>query len=223
MLKNAIVSILGVGFVGVSTAQAVDIYAEGQVGYFLPSDVSTQTYSGSSSGITFTNLKGDLEYENDFAFGGEIGVNLNNGFRVGVSYKDIDLSFDSATVTGSATDGTTTINANAEVTPADVDALGLTFDSGASIFLASLYYDFTNDSQTTPFVGVGVGQADVDNLQSDENVVAVSAGLSHELPDNWYVSAKGSYAQIDGGEDKLGIQYEDYTIYLVDVGLGYRF
>ena len=206
-----------------AVATAATPYIEGQVGYFMPSDVSTKTYSGSSSGIDFTNLKGDLEYESDFSLGAEIGVSLNNGWRFGLSYKDIDLSFDSGSVSGSATDGSTTIDASTGVTRSDVDALGLTFDSGASLLLVTAYYDFYNDSNTTPFVGLGVGQADVDNLQSNENALALSGGVRHDLEGNWFISAKASYAQIDGGEDKLGIQYEDYEVNSLDLALGLTF
>ena len=203
--------------------QATNIYAEGRLGYFTASDVSTETYSGTESGITFNNFKGDLEYEDDFFFGGEVGVDLNNGFRIGLSYRDLELSFDSATVTGSATDGTTTIDVNAPVSRDDVSSLGLTFDSDAQVLMASVYYDFETDHSLTPFLGLGIGQADIKNVKSDESVISVAAGARYDLQDNWYLTGSASYMQIDGGEDELGIRYEDIDVYLFDIGIGYNF
>ncbi len=164
-----------------------------------------------------------MDYDDDFFFGGEVGVDLNDGFRVGLSYRDIELSFGSANVTGSATDGTTTIDVNAPVSRDDVSSLGLTFDSDAQVLLASVYYDFQTDDPLTPFLGLGIGQADIKSLKSDENVISATVGAQYDLQDNWYATASASYMQIDGGEDDLGIRYEDIDVYLFDVGIGYKF
>lgn len=204
-------------------SQAANMYIEGSLGYFVASDVSTKEYSGTSSGITFSDFKADLEYEDDLLFRGGVGLNLNNGFRIGLSYADIALSFESATVTGSATDGTTTIDVNEPVSRGDVSSLGLTFDSDAEVLIASVFYDFKTDYSLEPFLGLGVGQADVKNLKSDENVISLTAGARYDLQDNWYLTTSASYIRIDGGEDQLDIQYDDFDVFLYDVGIGYSF
>jgi hypothetical protein len=58
-------------------------YIEGQISYNKVQDVDTKTYSGTSGGLTFTNLKGKLEYDSNFGYGVEVGVSefLNKNVR----------------------------------------------------------------------------------------------------------------------------------------------
>ena len=56
-----------------SSAFAVTPYVEGQLTYINIDDVDSKTYSGSVSGITYTGAKVEHDYDNDIAFGFEIG------------------------------------------------------------------------------------------------------------------------------------------------------
>ena len=107
-------------------------------------------------------------------------LNLMIKFVLGFHMLMLALDFEGATVSGSATDGTTTINASARVTPADASALGLTFSNDAEIMMIKTYYDFNTFSNgLTPFVGIGIGQADIDNATDDETIMSLTAGVRY--------------------------------------------
>tara|TARA_B100001093_G_scaffold475218_1_gene500623 strand:- start:101 stop:754 length:654 start_codon:yes stop_codon:yes gene_type:complete len=203
---------------------AKELYIEGSIGHYDIDDVDTTRASGTVSGITFTNLGGALEYDADTTLGFEFGVKFNDKVRIGFSYVDASLDFEGATISGSATDGTTTINASARVTPADASALGLTFSNDAEIMMIKAYYDFnTLSNGLTPFVGFGIGQADIDNATDDETIISLTAGARYNINEKVYVGAKVSFMEIDGPDDGLGIQYEDIELTSFEVVVGTSF
>ena len=221
-MKNTIIALFLLPFSMVSNADSY--YLEGNIGRYDLDAVNTNTYSGTSSGITFSNLKGDLDYDEDYALGFELGMRINNNVRLGISYTDLDLSFEGATVSGSATDGTTTINASARVTVADVNALGLSWDNDAEIIMLNAYYDFAGiHAVYTPFVGLGIGQADISNANDDETAMSFAAGVNMDINNNMYTGIKLMYTQIDGPTDGLGISYDDIDVTSLHVMIGYKF
>ena len=201
---------------------AKEFYIEGSLGHYDIDDVDTTRASGTASGITFTNLGGALEYDADTTLGFEFGVKLNDKVRIGFSYVDASLDFEGATISGSATDGTTTISAR--VTPADASALGLTFSNDAEIMMIKAYYDFNTFSNgLTPYIGFGIGQADIDNATDDETIMSLTAGARYSINEKAYVGAKVSYMEIDGPDDALGIQYEDIELTSFEIVVGTSF
>ena len=203
---------------------AKEFYIEGSLGHYDIDDVDTTRASGTASGITFTNLGGALEYDADTTLGFEFGVKFNDKVRIGFSYVDASLDFEGATISGSATDGTTTISGSARVTPADASALGLTFSNDAEIMMIKAYYDFNTFSNgLTPFVGFGIGQADIDNATDDETIMSLTAGARYSINEKAYVGAKVSFMEIDGPDDGLGIQYEDIELTSFEVVVGTSF
>jgi len=139
-MKRFLIPVIGVlALLATNPVIANEFYIEGSIGHYDVDDVDTTRASGTASGITFTNLGGTLEYDADTTFGFEIGVKLNDKVRIGFSYVDASLDFEGATVSGSATDGVTTINASARVTPADASALGLTFSNDAEVMMIKAY------------------------------------------------------------------------------------
>jgi opacity protein-like surface antigen len=224
-MKRFLIPVIGVlALLTTNPVIAKEFYIEGSIGHYDVDDVDTTRASGTESGITFTNFGGSLEYDADTTLGFEIGVKFNEKVRIGFSYVDASLDFEGANVTGSATDGTTTINVNARVTPANASALGLTFSNDAELMMIKAYYDFNTFSNgLTPFVGIGIGQADIDNATDDETIIALTAGARYNLNDKAYVGAKVSYMEIDGPDDGLGIQYEDIELTSFEVVVGISF
>ena len=224
-MKRFLIPVIGVlALLATNPVIANEFYIEGSIGHYDVDDVDTTRASGTASGITFTNLGGTLEYDADTTFGFEIGVKLNDKVRIGFSYVDASLDFEGATVSGSATDGVTTINASARVTPADASALGLTFSNDAEVMMIKAYYDFDSfNNGLTPFVGFGLGQADIDNATDDETIISLTAGARYNLNDKAYVGAKISYMEINGPDDELGIQYEDIELTSFEVVVGTTF
>jgi len=224
-MKRFLIPVIGVlALLATNPVIANEFYIEGSIGHYDVDDVDTTRASGTASGITFTNLGGTLEYDADTTFGFEIGVKLNDKVRIGFSYVDASLDFEGATVSGSATDGVTTINASARVTPADASALGLTFSNDAEVMMIKAYYDFDSfNNGLTPFVGFGLGQADIDNATDDETIISLTAGARYNLNDKAYVGAKISYMEVNGPDDELGIQYEDIELTSFEVVVGTTF
>ena len=224
-MKRFLIPVIGVlALLATNPVIANEFYIEGSIGHYDVDDVDTTRASGTASGITFTNLGGTLEYDADTTFGFEIGVKLNDKVRIGFSYVDASLDFEGATVSGSATDGVTTINASARVTPADASALGLTFSNDAEVMMIKAYYDFDSfNNGLTPFVGFGLGQADIDNATDDETIISLTAGARYNLNDKTYVGAKISYMEVNGPDDELGIQYEDIELTSFEVVVGTTF
>ena len=60
-MKNTIIALFLLPFSMVSNADSN--YLEGNIGSYDLDTVNTNTYSGTASGITFSNLKGDLDYD----------------------------------------------------------------------------------------------------------------------------------------------------------------
>ena len=172
-MKRFLIPVIGVlALLATNQVIAKEFYIEGSIGHYDIDDVDTTRASGTASGITFTNLGGALEYDADTTLGFEFGVKFNDKLRIGFSYVDASLDFEGATISGSATDGATTISGSARVTPADASALGLTFSNDAEIMMIKAYYDFNTFSNgLTPFVGFGIGQADIDNALDDETIM----------------------------------------------------
>jgi hypothetical protein len=208
------------------------LYIEGQVNYTQVQDIDLKNFTGTiSNGRTFTNLKGKLGYDSDIGYGVEVGVSefLNKNLRLGLSYGANKIELKKATnVSGRTTitigEDTTTIDPiGPSVTPQQVRDFGLNFDSNVKIYSLNAYYDFNNFNSFVPFVGVGLGQADILNAKDKELSKSLYLGARYLVDKNIYVGGKGTYSMIDGPEDKNGMKYNDISLYAVTLSVGYQF
>jgi hypothetical protein len=224
-MKKIIYSFFLMSFAVISHAD--NFYFEGNIGRYDLDTVNTNTYSNSftANGVTFgSSFSGDLDYDEDYALGFELGMKINENVRLGISYTDLDLSFEGANLSASVTDGTTTVNASARLTAADANALGLNWDNDADVYMLNAYYDFNNvHAKYIPFVGVGIGQADISNANDDETALSLAAGVNMDLENNMYAGLKLMLTQIDGPTDGLGITYEDIDVTSLHFMIGYKF
>ena len=93
-----------------------------------------------------------------------------------------------------------------------------------TFFAPNHTYDFNTFSNgLTPFVGFGIGQADMDNATDDETIMSLTAGARYSINEKAYVGAKVSFMEIDGPDDGLGIQYEDIELTSFEVVVGTSF
>ena len=74
-----------------------------------------------------------------------------------------------------------------------------------------------------PFLGAGIGQADIQNAKDKELAMSLYAGGRYSINENTYVGVKGTYMRVDGPEDKLGIKFDDITMYGITLSVGYQF
>ena len=200
-------------------------YIEVQINYTQVDDVDTATYSGSAGGLTFSNLKATNEYDSDIGFGFEGGGKglVNENIRLGFSYGESKIELKSTTGSGTVTDGTTTVNFAVRATRADLASVGLSFDNDIKSYSLNGYYDFSNTGGLIPFVGLVIGQVDIENAKDKELSTSLYLGARYFIDKNLYVGGKGTYTRANGPEDKLGIKYEDITQYGLTLSVGYQF
>jgi opacity protein-like surface antigen len=200
-------------------------YIEGQINYVNPDDVSTNTYSGSVSGITYTNTKIDFDFDSDTTMGFELGLSkiADSNFRLGFSYTKPSLDLDTSTLSGTITDGVTTVTGAVGITSADYASVGLSFDNDVKVYMANVYYDFDATENFKPFIGVGLGMSDIDNAEDKELTYSGMLGAKYYFSEQAYLGGKFTYSTIDGPTDKLGLKYEDIDFYTSTLSLGFEF
>lgn len=219
-IKNKIVLIL-ITFLNCSNLFAATTYVEGNINYTEVDNVDTTTYSFSAAG---NNYVGKLinNYDSDYGYGFEIGItdlSINDNLRLGLSYQKNEIELDRMTVTGTENG----VAGQFDLTSADLSAAGLDFDNEVKSYSINAYYDFQNTNGLIPFVGIGLGQVDIENAKDDEMSKSIYLGGKYFTSDQMYFGIKGSYTEIDGPEDKLGLTYEDITVKSVSFNIGYQF
>ena len=203
-------------------------YIEAQINYHNADDVSSNTLSAASThnGITTgASVRIENEYDNETAAGVEFGFSVSDNSRIGFAYTRPDFELDKITLTGTLTDGTTTLtdagtfsrDQLATVGPAD------TFDNEVRLLSMNYYYDFDLSSEIKPFLGFGVGIANIENAKDNELALSLHGGAKYYLADKVYLGGKASYSQIQGPTDGFGFKYEDIDFWTATLALGYEF
>ena len=223
-MKKIILTILAFSMLSFQSVKSEEFYIEGQVNYTQVDDVDTKTYSGSAGGLTFSNLKGSLDYDSDIGLGFEVGAKnvSDSNLRIGLSYSESKIELKKASGTGTVTDGSTTVNF-VSVTKAELASIGLNFDNDVKSYSLNAYYDLETNGTFTPYVGVGLGQVDIENANDKELSKSLYLGGRHSVNDQMYVGLKGAYTIIDGPTDKLGLSYKDITQKNLSLIVGYNF
>ena len=212
-----------------SGAFAADLkpYIEGQLGYANLNDVDSKTISDSVGNVRVSG-KLKLNYDSDATYGFEIGakdVGIEN-LRIGASYSRAEFDFKSAglTATISTDGGGTTISGSAS--RSQLGSYASSLDAKLNLYMLNAYYDFKNSSSFTPFVGAGIGFADIKNTKDNEFAFSLSAGGRYNINNNLYLGAKGSYVRVNGPTIQVdGGDYgtEDVDLWKAEALLGYQF
>ena len=194
-------------------------YIEGQLNYFDIKD-TVQTDAKSYTVGSYTGaLAFGFNYDEDTTAGIEFGVGgLAENLRVGFSYTKPTFDLSTLTLTD---DGSGIIVSNSIA----VDA-GFSPSADAKIYMLKAYYDFDVSDKFKPFVGVGIGQADISDTDDKELAYSASAGAKYYLSDNIYLGGSFSYIQVDGPKETVeGItfKYSDLDIYNFSALMGFEF
>ena len=231
-MKLSIGSLAIVSLVFTAPAMADGPYLEGQLGYSFIQDVDTNQYSSSGSYGAYSisgSLNGSIAYDNAFTYGVELGYDrlVNSPIRVGISHSRLKAKLSSATVNGSfsvsgpgvsiSDSGSLTYNRSA------LGGAAGAFDNDVSFTALNAYYDFNKGGAFTPFLGIGLGLADIENAKDTEWGYALHAGVQYALNQNVYLGLKGTYTSINGPTDKLGIPYQDVKVTTLLATVGYKF
>ena len=206
-----------------SSALAAELkpYLEGQLGFASLDDVDTKPYTASVGEGTAT-ASAKIKYDHSVSGGFEIGAN-NVGIenlRIGASYNR--MKFDMEKVTGSIDINNGDVVATGDITEA-VKSLNVALDNSVNLYMANAYYDIKNASAFTPFVGLGMGMANIQNAKDNEFAWSASVGGKYNIDKNMYLGLKGSYTSVNGITDKIGLEYKDMDAYSAHALLGYQF
>lgn len=185
-----------------ATAQAATPYVEGQLGYANLGDVNASKENVS------------LSYDSDVTFGAEFGFKdvIVPNLRIGTSITTVKFDFN-----GGQVDGT-------PVTRAEAVADGYNYDARVNLYMVNAYYDFKTSTDFTPFVGFGLGVADVkiSNEDSTEFAYSFNAGAKYNIDKNLYVGAKAAYTRVSGPTIEA-TETQDINLYTVNLSVGYEF
>jgi opacity protein-like surface antigen len=209
-----------------SSAFAADLkpYIEGQLGWSNLNDVDTKATNLPISDAATASATAKIKYDNSVSGGFEIGANhvgIEN-LRIGVSFNR--MKFDMEKVKGSLALSTSSasLETTGDITEA-VRSLGVDLDNSVKLYMANAYYDIKNASAFTPFIGFGVGMADIKNAKDNEFAWSASVGGKYNIDKNMYLGLKGSYTSVNGITDKIGLEYKDMDAYSAHALLGYQF
>jgi len=199
-------------------------YIEGNVGQADIGSVKTSRYTGSVNGYTW-DASASIDYNKPTYWGLEIGANKPGDLplRLGFAYTTMKAKFRQASLTGSVSDGSTTYSGSVPITRADLGDLGLDFDNRINIYNVNAYYDFDTKSAVRPYIGFGLGFADIENAEDNEFTYSLHAGLNYDISKSTYIGARVGWYRISGPTDKLGIAYDDITTTTYGVTVGYRY
>lgn len=210
-------------------AYAQDFYVGGSIGLSAQNDSDNSGTTGAfttgdiGDGSTIDVAAGtpygwNTEFDNGAAFSGEFGKRYESGLRIGLevahSNSDVDThtgvtlgggdigALDAAAIAGSPTPLGATIS--------DVVADGQGDISSTAVY-ANAYWDFGTAGAFQPYVGAGLGFADVDVTYSPSGVgviddgeskfaYQVKAGATYQLNDQWEVFGEYAYRATDSIE-----------------------
>ena len=235
MISTKLSKAILVGFLGLTAnaslaATLADMkpYIEAQINYMHPDDVSSNTLSAASThnGITTSaSVSVKNEYDSETAAGVEFGFSVSDNSRIGFAYTRPDFELDKITLTGTLTDGTTTLTDAGTFSRDQLATVGPidTFDNEVRLFTMNYYYDFDLSSEIKPFLGFGVGIANIENAKDNELALSLHGGAKYYLDDKVYLGGKASYSQIQGPTDGFGFKYGDIDYYTATLAIGYEF
>jgi opacity protein-like surface antigen len=227
MYRNLItVAFAGVLFSTTAMAQDVQLkpYVEGQISHVMIDD-NDGSISASAGGFNAA-ATGVFQYDDATAFGVEVGLASigGAGFRAGLSYTTFDAELEA--VDGSAAvsfNGTVLLAAAGRVTADQLRAAGADIGEEVKVFSVNTYYDFDLGSNFKPYLGLGVGMADIENMKDNELALSGYAGVNYAVTENLYAGLRASIHHVEESEDELGIKYDDFRTYAVGAVIGYKF
>ncbi|MGY9001439.1 MAG: outer membrane beta-barrel protein, partial [Rhodospirillales bacterium] len=97
-------------------------------------------------------------------------------------------------------------------------------DNKVQVYYLTGYYDFPTDNKLTPYVGVGVGLADIQNAIDKEFALGLSAGANYVVTEKIYLGMRLDYSRIAAGvTDKIRITNEAKQSVSALATIGFRF
>ena len=194
------------------------LYLEGQVGAVALGDLDSKPLTGTGlmngSSVTYNNFKLSQTADPTTAYGGEIGIRnlFNTRFRLGLAWVGFQQKIKDINGTGgfTTTGGTYTLGAGSTPPNSALSAAGVHFDNRLNIYTANAYYDFRQVMWHRPFIGFGVGTADIEHSTKKSLTMTGSVGTQVNITRNIYAGVKLTGYWIKGPKDGL-IDYKPIT------------
>lgn len=199
-------------------------YIEGQISLMQVDDVDGTT-SVAVGGFNAV-VNATAEYDSDIAFGAEIGVRkiADTGFGVGVSFTSFQADLEQVDLDAALSfNGVVIGTASGTFTADQLATAGFTLDNEVNTYSINTYYDFDGGKKFTPYVGFGIGLADIENANDKELMLSGIVGINYVLTENLYAGGRAAYHRISGPNDSLGFSFDDITVSSVGVVMGYNF
>ena len=151
------------------------------------------------------------------------------------------IDFNRGGISGSATGtlvnnagNTVTLSESGSYTNAELDSGFVTeknnilngLKKNIKLYMVNTYYDFTNSTPFTPYVGFGLGMADINATKDKEFAYSAIAGAKYNFNPNFYLGMKGSFTRVNAPTSTaLGaeIGLEDIDLKRADAVIGYEF
>lgn len=221
MNRNAAIAAV-VTLLSTSSAAAIgaNAYIEGQLGYTWVDDVDTVT----ATDPAFGTASGTLNYDDNINYGLEIGIEnfeKHNVLRLGLSWNRFEAKLDTGSV--NITGGTQVGAISGTVSSSQLKSVGLDFDNTVNVYMANFYYDIPVEMSFKPYVGLGLGIADVEHATDNEAAYSASVGGRMAINENTKLGIKYTWMQIGGSTDEVGIPYEDFNVSSLTATLSYSF
>jgi OOP family OmpA-OmpF porin len=161
-------------------------------------------FSGGGAGGS-TNI--EASYDKDFSYGATFGYKFESPYRVELEYRQGENDIDS------------------------VRAAGVTSSSNGSLevmsIMGNLWYDFSAGERLRPYVGFGLGQANLDVGDADDDVFIgqIGAGVTYYLTPRLALDAGYRYSMSEDASYTSGaVETEiEYSAQSVLLGLRYNF
>ncbi len=215
---------VSIAMFGTAFAAGTKPYFEGHMGIASVNNVDGGTLI--SAGGFNAAVSGKFEFNSAFAFGGEVGLANIGGsnFRVGASVSAFEAELESVSYSGALSyNGTVLVAVAGTATAADVKSVGLDFDNDVRLYSLNGYYDFDKVNGMTPYIGAGVGLADIEHANDNELAFSAHVGINFELWGPAYLGIKGSYHHANGPTDLIGIKYDDVSVWTATALFGVKY
>ena len=193
-------------------------YLEGQVGGVSMVDLSSKPLTGNGTvnggAVSYNNLTLSQSTDTAMSYGAEFGLRnlFNSRFRLGLSWVGFKQKINDVSGTGAftTTGGTYTLGAGSIPPNSALVAAGIHYDNRINIFTANAYYDFRQVMWHRPFIGFGVGTADIEHSTKKSLTMTGSVGTQVNITSNIYAGVKLTGYWIKGPKDGL-IDYKPIT------------
>jgi opacity protein-like surface antigen len=206
-MKKLLLGVSAVLFIFSSNAFAAENtpYIEGRIGQTYPMDTDWSGTNGAAS------VTGDIAFDPNLAFGGEIGVRnvSGTGLRLGLSILSTKIEADEVCIDGL---GCATVS-------------GAEAELDANVYMGNAYYDFSIDTNFKPYFGVGIGFVDADD--GSDFAASASVGINYQVNDNFYIGLRGDFIYTDTAdsstEGAVTVNVDGINVWSSAIVVGFSF